>query len=104
MFDVTPQTVRTWCKLGLPIVPGTESRPRYPATAAVIWVTCYRRRLAAGVAGRTQTLADAEAEELEEQRRAWPDDFVCVPLDWDHPRREALLRLAAAGREPASAD
>ena len=104
MFDVTDRTLRGWAQIGLPTEKGPGGRTLYPIPSAGIWGACYKAMVAtADRHGRGPThlsVEQAEAWHLGNQLRDDPDYFVIVPLDWDHPMREAQLRRAAEGCEP----
>lgn len=118
IFGITDQTARNWRAKGLP-VEGTKARPQYPVPQAITWGTVYsvlsavpqqpgpgQRR---GKAVQHLTLADAEQWHLKQQleddeRRRDSRHFVIVPLSWDHPARERMLAMAAAGVRPEPDD
>lgn len=102
-FDVRDRTLRSWASMGLPTEKGPGGTPVYPFPDANIWVMCYRAMVAAdrnGKGPRGLSVQEANDWHLNSQMGEWPEDFVIVPLDWDHPAREQQLRRAAEGREP----
>jgi hypothetical protein len=104
LLQVSDRTLRSWAAIGLPVEAGPDHAPRYPRHDAMTWALCYKVRSRLPGSLRALSIEEARRWHLETQFREWPEDFVLVPLDWDHPLREAMLRLAAAGREPLPED
>lgn len=99
--DATDRTLRVWAERGLPVQDGPKGRPVYPGPELIAWTACYRARTArAGRAPRHLSIEEARRFQLAHQYKMFPQDFVLVPLDWDHPLREQQLRRAAKGCEP----
>ncbi|MGH7498599.1 MAG: hypothetical protein ACREL3_07085 [Gemmatimonadales bacterium] len=104
-FQVSDRTLRIWAERGMPVRQGPSGRPVYPLPDAGIWVSAYQIRMRDNKNGRALgylAMEKARDMALAFQFRTWPEDFVVVPLDWDHPARESQLRTAAAGRQPPS--
>lgn len=98
LLDVSDRTLRAWAVLGLPVETGPDRTPRYSADA-MTWAVCYKVLSRLGSL-RSLSLEQAVRWHVETQAQQDPDDFIRVPLYWDHPLREQMLRIAAAGREP----
>lgn len=100
LVDVSDRTLRTWVKKGLPVQHDARGRARYVVPNLIVWARCYHQQLRRGKHVRYLTMEEADRWNLQGQAEEWPDTFVLVPLDWNHPCRERQLRLAAAGMEP----
>lgn len=105
VLDVTPPTIRDWCRRGMP-VQGTPARPRYVWPDVFTWAACFRERVRKDGHRGPRHLSIEEAHEwhLDLQRDMDPAAFVIVPLAHDHPAREAQVRRAAAGFAPPAED
>jgi hypothetical protein len=102
-LDATDRTLRNWATKGMPTEPGPHGKPVYPVPDANIWALCYRVLVSRDPHGRGParlSAAEATRWHLREQMEEWPEDFVLVPLDWDHPARQEMLQIAAAGTKP----
>src|SRR5215210_4035368 len=97
MFDVKDRTLRGWAQLGLPTEKGPGGKTLYPLPDANIWGACYKAKVAEDRHGKGPawlTVEQANHWHLAKQMEDWPEDFVIVPLDWDHPLRAAQLQRA----------
>jgi hypothetical protein len=103
MFDVSPRTLREWHQVGLPRETDEKGRPVYPFPAANIWASCYKAKVRASAnrkGPRFLTMEEADRWHLERQVDMGETEFALVPMYWDHPMREKMLRLAAVGLQP----
>lgn len=104
-LDCSEQTIRNYIRRGLP-VHGTAKRPWFIWPETIAW-SCYYRHLlrqGGGQAPRDIPFAKAHAWYIGKQAEEAPARFLVVPLMWDHPAREELLRRAAIGIEPDPLD
>lgn len=101
--DVSERTVRRWQQAGLPTVT-KKGKTLFPLPEAMLWFMCYRAKIAEDDRSRSPkflAMDEVFRWHAERQRRASPGNWVSVPLEWDHPCRAELLRIAAVGREVA---
>jgi hypothetical protein len=106
-LDVTDRTLRNWAAKGLPTREGPHGKPVYPVPDVNVWAACYKVMVELDRHGRGPShlsMAKAHRWHLQNQMQDWPEAFVVVPLDWDHPMREAALQVAAAGIESDPSD
>jgi hypothetical protein len=116
-LDVSDQTIRNYMVRGLPWEKGPQGKPRYPTSDAFSWALQYAILESQKKAPRHLSIARVDSLNLVSQTLArttegdpeiWSDTiepfFVIVPLEWNHPLRERMLRLAARGVRPATTD
>lgn len=100
IFDVTDRTLRNWAGRGMPVEDGPHGRPVY-GSAAFTWATQYTLLVRRDGKGPSHLSMDRARElTVEMQALLNPEDFVLVPLDWDHPLRAFMLEKAVAGLRP----
>ena len=108
-FDMTDQTIRNWAGRGLPWKRGPGGKPRYPAVLALAWGRVWTaleaqkkapKWLTPGQALFIDLLSQYENQRDEEWCKANGPAYAIVPLDWDHPLRELMLKIAARGAMP----
>lgn len=94
------QTLRNHQRSGMRTL-GAPTRPKYRMADVLNW-SLYMNYLAANNrAGEPFT--QREANQFALHRMGYelaPQDFVIVPLHWNHPQRAEWLRLAAEGIRP----
>ena len=99
-MGVDVRTLRNWAHVGLPTHPDASGRPQYDRQELHVWSQWYRWLCARGSEPKRLTLAFAQQLHLLDQARQWPERYVAVPLEPDHPMRDLALRRAAAGAPP----
>jgi hypothetical protein len=99
-FDVTDRTLRNWASRGMPVKDGAHNRPVHPPDAFA-WAIQFTLMVKRDGQGPVHLSMDRVRNlDVEMQAAIWPEDFVLVPLDWDHPIRAHMLVKAAAGIAP----
>lgn len=112
VFDLADaRALRKWHLQGMPHRTTDDGRVLYPQPDAYIWVRSREllmrmdkwrgRRGGAFLDMEEARVLDIEAERAEadraERRGQYAEPFLSIPLNRDHPARESLLRIAAAG-------
>lgn len=112
VFDLADaRALRKWHLQGMPHRMTDDGRVVYPQPDAYVWVRSREllmrldkwrgRRGGAFLDMEEARVLDIEAQRAEadraERRGAYAEPFLSIPLNRDHPARETLLRIAAAG-------
>ncbi len=112
VFDLADaRALRKWHAQGMPHRTTDDGRVVYPQPDVYVWVRSREllmrldkwrgRRGGAFLDMHEARLLDIEAQRAEsdraERRGEYAEPFLSVPLNREHPARETLLRIAAAG-------
>jgi hypothetical protein len=108
---IDERTLRNWVGRGCPQAVG-GARPRYELAKVFAWSAYYAHLQRRQQTYRTPVplkIAYEDAKnwiiqrEYELSPASW-NRYVCVPLEWNHPARAHLLRVACEGAPPAPFD